>query len=212
MNFELLLTLVGDEPVFESSLLLAGDVSPDNVRLQITRWKNSGRIYQLRRGLYAIAPPYQKTRPHPFVIANRIVRASYVSAQSALGFFGMIPETVTRTTSVTGNRPGTWETPLGTYHYRHIKPELLRGFQLTQLGNGQHAFIAKPEKALLDLIYLQSQGDSPVYLKELRLQNMEKLDFDELQHQVEVFDTPKIQRAFSEIISLSHADQEYETL
>ena len=132
MNFKQLLSLVGNDPVFESSILLSGDISPNYVRLQLTRWKKAGRIYQLRRGLYAIAPPYQKIDPHPFVIANHIVKASYVSAQSALGFYGLIPEIVTQTISMTGNRHGTWETPLGTYHYRHIQPRLLKGYQMIQ--------------------------------------------------------------------------------
>lgn len=63
MEFERLLELVGDEPVFETALLLAGKVNPDIIRLQLTRWTKSGRLLQLRRGLYAIAPPYQKVKP-----------------------------------------------------------------------------------------------------------------------------------------------------
>ncbi len=86
MNFEQLLASVGDEPLFETSLLLAGEVNPDYLRVQLTRWKNAGRIIQLRRGLYALAPPYRKVRPHPFLIANRLRGASYVSLQSALTF------------------------------------------------------------------------------------------------------------------------------
>jgi len=88
MDFESLLELIAEDPVFDSSLLLAGEVDPKNVRLQLTRWVNSGRIYQLRRGLYAIAPPYQKSHPHPFLVANRLQRASYVSLQSALACNG----------------------------------------------------------------------------------------------------------------------------
>ena len=65
-----------DEPLFETSLLLAGEVNPDYLRVQLTRWKNAGRIIQLRRGLYALAPPYRKVRPHPFLIANRLRGAS----------------------------------------------------------------------------------------------------------------------------------------
>ena len=78
-----LIRVVGDEPVFETSLLLAGDVDPCDVRRQLSRWTSAGRLYQLRRGLYALAPPYQKVKPHPFVSANRMVRGSYVSCQSA---------------------------------------------------------------------------------------------------------------------------------
>jgi hypothetical protein len=50
---------------------------------------------------------------------------------------------------------------------------------LTDLGGGQKAFVATPEKALLDLVHLQPGGDAPDYLRELRLQNLDRLDVDE---------------------------------
>lgn len=217
MDFECLLELVGDEPVFETALLLAGKVNPDIVRLQLTRWTNSGRVYQLRRGLYAIAPPYQKVKPHPFLIANRMQRASYVSGQSALAFYGLIPDTVQATLSITAGRPERLETPLGVFEFRHIKPDLLRGYRMLALHGPktaeQNALVATPEKALLDLVYLQPGGDQPAYLRELRLQNLERLDLDELRRQAEIFNTPKLCRAVNAIIRLAESEtQEYETL
>jgi predicted transcriptional regulator of viral defense system len=212
MEFERLLALVGDEPLFESALLLAGDVNPDSLRLQLTRWKNAGRIYQLRRGLYTLAPPYQKVRPHPFLVANHIVKASYVSCQSALAFYELIPENILQTISVTGKRPSSWETPLGSYHFRHVKPALLRGYKMIELGGEQQALIATPEKALLDLIYLQPGGDSSVYLEGLRLQNLDQLDLDELRCQAARFGSPKLWRAVTVINSLVQAEKEYETV
>jgi predicted transcriptional regulator of viral defense system len=101
MEFTRLIEIVGDEPVFETALLLAGDVDPADVRRQLSRWTRAGRLYQLRRGLYALAPPFQRVKPHPFLVANRLVRASYVSLQSALAHHGLIPEVVPVTTSVT---------------------------------------------------------------------------------------------------------------
>ncbi|MCU0489365.1 MAG: hypothetical protein MUE67_10485 [Anaerolineales bacterium] len=217
MEFERLLELVGEEPVFETALLLAGKVNPDSVRLQLTRWTKSGRLYQLRRGLYAIAPPYQKVKPHPFLIANHMQRASYVSGQSALAFYGLIPDTVQATLSVTAGRPERLETPLGIFEFRHIKPELLRGYRMAALHGPntaeQNALVATPEKALLDLVYLQPGGDQPTYLRELRLQNLEQLDLDELRRQAEIFNTPKLRRAIEVIIRLAQSEtQEYETL
>ena len=111
MGFRELLAIVGDESLFETGLLLAGDVDPNNVRRQLSRWTTSGKLYQLRRGLYALAPPYQKTDPHPFLIANRLVRASYVSLHAALAYYGLIPEHVPLVTSVTTARPIEHETP-----------------------------------------------------------------------------------------------------
>lgn len=208
-----MLELVGDEPVFETSLLLAGKVNPNIVRLQLTRWSKSGRVYQLRRGLYAIAPPYQKIKPHPFLIANRLQQASYVSGQSALAFYGLIPDVVQITISVTVGRAEHLETPLGVFEFRHVKPELLRGYRMVELGNNQQALVAMPEKAILDLVYLQPGGDTPEYLRELRMQNLDRVDIDELHRQVETFNTPKLYRAFEGIARLLRAEsQEFETL
>jgi hypothetical protein len=38
MEFTRLVEIVGDEPVFETGLLLAGDVDPNDVRRQLSRW------------------------------------------------------------------------------------------------------------------------------------------------------------------------------
>lgn len=212
MEFDSLLKLIGDDPVFESSLLLSGNINPKIVHLQLTRWVNSGRIYQLRRGLYSIAPPYQKKKPHPFLIANHLKRASYVSLQSALAFYSLIPETVNTTTSVTTGRPERLETPLGLFEFRHIKIDLLFGYQMIELKS-QDALVATPEKALLDLIYLQPGGESPDFIRELRLQNVDLLDLDLLKKQSEVFNTPKMQRAVKGIFQLVHGNtSEYEEL
>ncbi|MDQ7029059.1 MAG: hypothetical protein Q9O62_04440 [Ardenticatenia bacterium] len=213
MDFEQLLRIVGDEPVFETGLLLAGRVDPRHVRRQLSRWVRAGRLYQLRRGLYALAPPYQKVKPHPFLVANRMVRGSYVSLQSALAYYGLIPEVVPTVTSVTTARPGRWETPLGVFEFRHVKPALLFGYRRLDLGNGQAAFVATPEKALLDLIYLTPGGDAPEYLQELRLQNLDQLDLDALQRMAVRFDRSKMARAAERIVELAHAEvEEYEPL
>jgi predicted transcriptional regulator of viral defense system len=213
MEFRQLLEIVGDEPVFETGLLLAGDVHPTDVRRQLSRWKKAGRLYQLRRGLYALAPPFQKVQPHPFLIANRMVRGSYVSCQSALAHYGLIPEHVPVVISVTTARPARWDTPLGSYDFRHVKTELLRGYRLIDLTTRQQAFVATPEKALLDLIYLQPGADSPAYLRELRLQNLDRLNLDELRRQADLTNSPKLQRAAAHVANLARAEGlEYEPL
>ncbi len=208
MEFEQLLELVGYEPVFETSFLLVGKVNPDIIRQQLTRWTKSGRLYQLRRGLYALAPPYQKVKPHPFLVANCMQRASYVSCQSALAYYGLIPDVVQATLSVSTGRPQQWQTALGEFMYRHIQRPLLGGYRMLALvpeagtHRVQQALVASPEKALLDLVYLHPGSDSTTYLDELRLQNLEKLNLDELQRQAGNFDTPKIRRAVDIIRSL----------
>ena len=213
MEFGDLLRVAGDEPVFETSLLLAGNVDPRDVRRQLSRWTSAGRLYQLRRGLYALAPPYQKVKPHPFVCANRMVRGSYVSCQSALAQYGIIPENVPVVVSVTTARPARWSTPLGAFEFRHIKTGLLRGYQMLELGGGQKALVATPEKALLDLAYLHPGADSPDYLRELRLQNTDRLDLNEMQRLAALLGSAKLRRVSALVVEQARAEaKEYETL
>ena len=204
---------MGEEPLFETGFLLAGDVDPADVRRQLSRWVKAGRLYQIRRGLYALAPPFQKVRPHPFVVANRLVPGSYVSLQSVLELHSLIPEYVPVTTSVATGRPARWDTPLGSYLFRHLQPDLFLGYERTALAGGQSALVARPEKALLDLVYLEPDADSPEYLAELRLQNLEQLDLPELHRLAEASGKPKLQRAAGRIAALAEAEAtEYQTL
>ncbi len=199
MEFKHLIEIVGDEPVFETGLLLAGNVDPNHIRRQLTRWMNAGRLYQLRRGLYALAPPYQKVRPHPFTIANHMVRGSYVSCQSALAHYDLIPEYVPTVVSVCSTRPRRWNTPLAAFLFRHMRRKYLSGYQLIELGDHQQALVAAPEKALLDLIYLTPGGDSEGYIRSLRLQNLENLDSQSLRRHSQTFEKPKLIRAANRI-------------
>ncbi len=213
MKFERLLEIVGGEAVFETGLLLAGEADPVDVRRQLSRWVRAGKVYQLRRGLYALAPPFQKVKPHPFLIANHMVRGSYVSGESALAFYGLIPEYTPLTISVTSRRPAVWQTPLGEYQFRHIKPAAFTGYELVELPEGQQAFMASPEKALLDLVHLTPGGDRQDYLRGLRLQNLARLDLGCLQSLADQFDRPKLKRASMHIAELARAEQmEYQPL
>ena len=212
MEFSELVEIIRDEPVFDTGLLLAGDANPREIRRQLSRWRQAGKIYQFRRGLYCLAPPFQKVNPHPFLVANRLIPASYVSLQSALAYYGMIPEHVPVTTSVTTSRPAHWETPLGVFDFRHIQVDFFYGYRLVDLGEKQQAFIASPEKALLDLVYLEPGGDTLDYLTELRLNNLDRLDWQFLSRLAGQIEKPKLLRALAAIRELAGEEGEFESL
>ena len=174
---------------------MAGAESPQQVQRQLSDWTRAGKLVQLRRGLYALAEPYRSARPHDFIVANVLQPASYVSLQSALAYYGLIPEHVPVTTSITTGRPGSKETPFGRFLYRHVAPERFFGFRYHQVSQGEWAFLAAPEKALLDLVYLTPAGDTDAYLRELRLQNLDQLDEGELSTLAARFGRPKLTRA-----------------
>jgi hypothetical protein len=133
--------------------------------------------------------------------------------QAALAHYGLIPEYTPVVTSVTAGRPGRWETPLGDYEFRHIKADWFHGYQRLDVGGGQRAFVATPEKALLDLVYLQPGGDAPAYLAELRLQSLERLDLDVLERLAVESGRPKLRRAAAYVAALAGDEAaEVETL
>jgi len=198
MKFVSLLEKVSVLPVFTVRFLAAGE-NLAQIRLQINRWVNDGKIIKLHKGLYTLAEPYRKVAPEPFCIANSLKQASYVSLHSALSRYGMIPEFVPAVTSITTGRPQTIETPLGRFEFRHVSKKYFWGYQQVELKFGQTAFIAHPEKALLDLIYLTPGGDKIAFIEELRLQNFEQINSAVLREFVERFQSPKLNRALANI-------------
>ncbi len=195
MKFEDLLRITSDLPLFESSLLLAGDIQPAELARQLSRWQRAGRIIQLRRGLYTLAPPLRKVVPHPFLIANYMAPGSYVSGHSALSHFGIIPEYTPVTMSVGPARPMHRRTPLGAFTFHHIKAGFRFGYKKILLLPGQEAFTATPEKALLDLIHLTPGSDSEAWLRELRLNLDGTIDTALLSQYAERAHAPKLIRA-----------------
>lgn len=210
MKFSDVLSVAGNQPFFETGLLLAGEVDPTDVRRQLSRWVNAGKIRQLRRGLYTFAPPYQIAAPHPFLVANALVPGSYVSGQSALAYYGLIPEYAPRTISVTLARTSAWD---GGYIHHHLAPHLFFGYQSIEVMQGQYAFIALPEKALLDLAHLTPSSDSSNFLSQLRLQNLEKMDLERMTDFAERADKPKWRRVANRVAGLAAQEKsEYEEL
>lgn len=211
MKFGELLDILGDEPMFLSSLLRAGDVDPADIGAQLSRWVAGGRLISLRRGVYALAPRYRRREPHAFEIANMLVRPSYVSLESALSFHGLIPEAVFSTTSVARGRPSEYATPLGRFTYRVVAEDLFWGYASVPVSPDakRTAFVARPEKALLDLVYLRPGGDSTAFLAELRLDRLESLDLGLLSQFARRSSRPKLMRAADNIARLAreHADE-----
>ena len=199
MKFMKLLEIVADEPVFETGFLRSGRGSEPGLEAQLSRWCAAGKLLRLRRGLFALAPPYRKVVPHPFLVANRLSPGSYVSGLSALAYANAIPEYVPEVNSCGPARPHVRETPLGRFSFRYVKPALRTGYRLVGLVDGQSAFVARPEKAFLDLAHLQPGGDAPAWIDELRL-NLEELSPERLQAIAAAAESPKLARAAAHVI------------
>ena len=139
-------------------------------RNNLTRWCRRGLLVKLRNQYYAF-PEYRQMPDFSRYIANRIYTPSYISLHSALSFYGMIPEEVVQLTSVTTLKTAHFENDFGTFYYQNVKTPLYFGFEIKTMQGGRGLLFATPEKALLDLLYL-----NPYYRTE---QDMEELRLDE---------------------------------
>jgi len=208
MNLERLVELTAADPVFEPGLLAATGESLPVIRVQLARWCSAGKVVQLRRGVYCLAAPYRRHEPHPFLIANRLSRGSLVSCESALQYWGLTPDAPWTVTSVTPGRTEQLETPLGTFVFRHVKRELLCGYENVVLNDGQEILVACPEKALLDLVHLTPGGEGESFLRELRLDPAVPLDEARLPDLARSARSPKLERACRRILRLLDREQE----
>ena len=152
--------------------------------------------------MYLLSDLYSKTPAHPFAAANALKKASYVSLQSALAHHGMIPEYVPVTTSITTGRPEELSTPKGRFQFRHVRVPLFFGFAEMEIARDQMALLARPEKALVDLLYLTPHSDRVEYLRELRLEKPRGLDLQGLHAVVEKYRSAKIERAVVRLLEL----------
>jgi predicted transcriptional regulator of viral defense system len=201
MVFEQLVDLAANLHCFSAGMVTAGE-DIDGVRVQLSRWVSRGRIIRIHKGWYTLRDPFRRVRLDLNVVACTIKRGSYVSLQSALAYHGMIPEYVAETTCVTTGRPFSIDSPVGRIGYRHVKRDLFFGYE-QEISGVQEAYIASPEKALLDLFYLTPGSDNAAYISELRLQAAEKLDAGKMMRMAERFGAPRLIRA------VQHLDQHF---
>jgi predicted transcriptional regulator of viral defense system len=199
MKFNEFLKKYQNFPILNGKVCLTQEQDPDSLRVQMSRWVKAGHLIPLKRGIYLFAPHFQKVVPSPYLVASVLTSPSYVSLEKALEFHGLIPEAVFTMTSVTTKRPGLFETPLGKFEYSHVRSCLFWGYSSVTF-NGQMGFMAHPEKALLDLIYLRSPRLTTHYLDELRLQNMEKIDTNKLLKDGRRFEKPGMLRAAETLV------------
>ncbi len=198
MKWNEFLELVGRLPLIDTELLLAGVPDQVALKVQISRWEKASKLIQIKRGIYLLSEAYRKGSTYEPYIASVLKSPSYVSLEKALEYHDLIPEAVPVYTSVTTKRQGRFVSEIGTFDYRHIKNSLFWGYESVTV-NKQTAFIALPEKALLDLCYLNGMNISQDYIEGLRLQNIEKINIDKLFEFARRFKKPGMMKVAKEI-------------
>ena len=120
---------------------------------KINELVKKGELTAIKKGLYIAGPKTKTLKPEPFLLANHLWGPSYVSLESALSYWGLIPERVYEVSSVTVRTAKTYKTPVGRFSYFHASvPYYAFGLESISLTPRQVVLIASAEKALCDKI------------------------------------------------------------
>ena len=98
-------------------------IEPNFIRRRLNEWQDKGYIKKVIRGYY-IFSDFQLSEEILFKIANRIYLPSYVSLESALSYYHLIPESIYGITSISTRKTYHFKTSIGEFIFRSIKPPL----------------------------------------------------------------------------------------
>lgn len=128
-------------------------IKPESARVSAARLSKSGLLIRAKRNVYVPRDKWETlTKDEKFTIANILQVPSYISLMSALEYYGITTQVqrdfiesiaVKRTKQVNIERQ--------VFNYTKINKKLYFGFR----KDGAF-FIAVPEKAILDVVYLTS--------------------------------------------------------
>lgn len=152
MDFNRILTEFPGQPITHQMLIsLLKDYKRPNDKIMALR--SEGVIESVKKGLYIAGPRITSSKPESALLANHIYGPSYVSLETALSYYGLIPERVYGITSMTTKASKEFTTPAGNFSYAHLPlPYYSFGLNRVKLAEQQRAIIASPEKALCDKI------------------------------------------------------------
>jgi len=176
---------------------------PDFDSRRLVEWQHKGYLLKVRRGYYCFVHR-EKGGHYLYFAANKVYSPSYISMESALAYYNFIPEGVFTATSITTKNTANYDTPIGHFEYRHVKPSFFFGYKLLR-GNEFTIKIAEPEKVILDYLYLNSLNDKE-QIESMRInsiQVIEQIDFNKLELYQKIFSSSVLDkrvRMFNQVI------------
>ncbi len=150
--------------VFSTQDIRKWDTGFDTRRL--VEWQQKGYIRKIVNRWYVFSKRLRQEEL--LIISNRIYSPSYISLQWAMSHYRLIPEGVYTITAITSLKTQDFNTGIGTFSYKHVKPSLMFGYRLVSFENTMYK-LAEPEKVILDYLYLNASINSVQDLESLRL-------------------------------------------
>ena len=178
---------------------------PNLDRRRLFEWKNKGYIVKIRNGWYCL-PEFFEESYSSWIIANMVHTPSYISLESALDYYGLIPEGVFMTTSVTTNRPIRIKMAGHDYSYSHVKKELFGGYLLLDADRYKRKIrVADFERTIVDFLYFRSDYKTIGEISDLRLNEpvlRENLNIDHLYHYLEEFGNFELETRVQKLLKI----------
>lgn len=184
-------------PLFSSRSFGHLTPKPGILLRQVNDWVAKGWVIQLRRQLYTLREIDRSIGLSSYFLANELYQPSYISLETALSYYGLIPEQVFAIISVTTKKTQIFENSFGKFYYHHIQPKRFNDFIEIQDEYKQSYWIATPERALIDYLYFHwidpAKVDKDFLEESLRLQNRELIDVSKLKIMSERFNSKRVQ-------------------
>lgn len=122
------------------------------LKIQLARFRARGLVTKIKRGLYCFDPGTVEE----FELAGKLYQPSYVSLESALNYYGIIPDIPQAVVCLSLTNTKKITNQLGAFHYIKVKQDLFWGYQSRSKTQGVGSFlIADKQKALLDYFYIR---------------------------------------------------------
>lgn len=175
---------------------------------RLVEWQKKGYIHKLINKWYLFTEvPVDEMLLYR--ISNCLCRPSYISMESALSYHHLIPEAVYSQQAITTRKTMLYETPVGTFNYRTIKPVFFFGYQVIRKDQ-LPVLIADMEKALLDYLYLNASLQKTEDIEALRLNFYElkrTINWKKLEQYALVFESRTLNNRIKDLKKvLQHAD------
>ena len=119
----------------------------------VTRLTRNGWLIRVKRGLYAISDLSNRgfLSLSPSVVANLLVKDSYVSFESALAYHGMFDQLTNKTISISRVQYKTVQLQSVEYSFVKVLEKWFFGWEKVIIDN-KTVRVATAEKALIDMI------------------------------------------------------------
>jgi len=135
------------------------------IKNNLGRWVEKNLLNRLRKNLYELIEQGLKTNIPDVFVANMLYAPSYISLETALSIYSIIPDIAFHVTSLTTLPTREFKNKYGSFFYKSCRKRAFIGYRLMQY-EGFKILIADKEKALVDFLYFS--------LRQKRL-----LDFEE---------------------------------